>query len=120
MTHPWVITDEHGNCVGSFIFPDGQKRTVTLESVLWNRGNKTLLTIFVTPAWAALMLTGSRARLFSPTQPRSITRDIFADRAGNFWLATWEGVVRYDGKTFVNFTIKENLRRYHVFFSFRG
>ena len=30
LTHPWVVTDEHGKAVGLY-FPDGQKRTVTLE-----------------------------------------------------------------------------------------
>ena len=30
LTHPWVVTDAHGKAVGLY-FPDGQKRTVTLE-----------------------------------------------------------------------------------------
>jgi ligand-binding sensor domain-containing protein len=46
--------------------------------------------------------------------PRSITRSVIQDRAGNFWLATWEGIVRYDGNEFINYTTKENLIRYHV------
>ena len=47
--------------------------------------------------------------------PNSITRNIMQDTKGNIWLATWEGIIRYDGNTFTNFTIKENLRRFHVF-----
>ncbi|MFS4492186.1 two-component regulator propeller domain-containing protein [Maribacter sp. 2308TA10-17] len=47
--------------------------------------------------------------------PNSITRNILQDRNGNIWFATWEGIIKYDGKTFTNFTNKENLRRFHVF-----
>ena len=47
--------------------------------------------------------------------PRSITRNVLEDKAGNIWLATWQGIVRYDGKLFTNFTLKEGLRRFHVF-----
>ena len=47
--------------------------------------------------------------------PISITRNAIEDREGNIWLATWEGIMRYDGKTFTNFTNKDSLRRYHVF-----
>jgi len=47
--------------------------------------------------------------------PSSITRNMIQDRDGNIWLATWEGILRYDGETFTNFTNKEGLRRFHVF-----
>ena len=47
--------------------------------------------------------------------PSSITRNIMQDRKGNIWLASWEGIMRYDGTSFTNFTNKERLRRYHVF-----
>lgn len=47
--------------------------------------------------------------------PASITRNIIQDRNGDIWLATWEGILRYDGKTFTNFTNKNFLREYHVF-----
>ncbi|WP_187271008.1 ligand-binding sensor domain-containing protein [Neolewinella aurantiaca] len=59
---------------------------------------------------------------FSPTAsvssefgPKSITRNIIQDRNGDVWLATWEGIIRYDGTSFTNFTNKDRLRRYHVF-----
>lgn len=51
----------------------------------------------------------------SPHGPRNITRNVLQDRKGNIWLATWEGIMRYDGKSFTNFTNKLGLRRYHVF-----
>jgi hypothetical protein len=47
--------------------------------------------------------------------PRRITRSITRDKAGNLWFASWDGIVRYDGKLFTNFTLKEGLRRFHVF-----
>jgi len=47
--------------------------------------------------------------------PHNITRNILHDRKGNIWFATWQGIIRYDGKVFTNYTLKENLRRYHVF-----
>jgi hypothetical protein len=36
--------------------------------------------------------------------PNNITRTIEQDRQGNIWLASWEGVFRYDGKSFTNIT----------------
>lgn len=47
--------------------------------------------------------------------PFSITRNILQDKNGNIWLATWQGIMRYDGKLFTNFTLKEGLKRFHVF-----
>jgi ligand-binding sensor domain-containing protein len=36
--------------------------------------------------------------------PQSITRNVLQDKKGNIWMATWEGLIRYDGKSFQNFT----------------
>lgn len=47
--------------------------------------------------------------------PTSIVRNILQDSKGNIWLATWLGIIHYDGKTFTNFTNKEGLRRFRVF-----
>lgn len=47
--------------------------------------------------------------------PISITRNILQAKNGDFWFATWQGVMRYDGKQFINYTLKENLRHFHVF-----
>ena len=38
--------------------------------------------------------------------PNSIVRSIIQDRKGNIWIASWEGVFRYDGKSFTNITSK--------------
>lgn len=53
--------------------------------------------------------------LSSTMGPKSITRNVLQDRHGGFWLATWNGILRYDGKTFTNVTTKEGLRRYRAF-----
>ena len=47
--------------------------------------------------------------------PSSITRNITQDQAGNIWLATWEGILRYDGSSFTNVTNQYGLRRFGVF-----
>jgi len=49
------------------------------------------------------------------TGPQSITRNIIQDGNGQFWFATWEGLVVYDGKEFTNLTNKHKLSRYRVF-----
>lgn len=36
--------------------------------------------------------------------PNSIVRNMVQDGDGNIWMATWEGVFRYDGKSFTNVT----------------
>ena len=51
----------------------------------------------------------------SDTGPQVITRNVLQDRKGGFWLATWNGVVHFDGSTFTNVTFKEKLRRYRAF-----
>src|SRR6266446_3852223 len=47
--------------------------------------------------------------------PHSITRNLLLDKNGNLWFASWEGVIRYDGKLFTNVTLKAGLRHFHVF-----
>lgn len=51
----------------------------------------------------------------SATGPRNITRNILQDKQGNIWLATWEGLIKYDGQIFTNVTNIEGLRRFRVF-----
>ncbi len=47
--------------------------------------------------------------------PHSITRNVLQDKNGIIWLATWEGIISYDGKQFTNLTLKEGLKQIHVF-----
>ena len=49
------------------------------------------------------------------TGPRSITRALLEDRRGDVWLASWEGIVRFDGEEFTNHTNADRLRRFRVF-----
>lgn len=44
--------------------------------------------------------------------PTSIVRTIKQDRNGNIWLASWEGIFRYDGKSFTNITSKVSSARF--------
>lgn len=52
---------------------------------------------------------------FAAHGPRNITRNMLQDAKGNYWFASWEGVICYDGKRFTNITLKEGFRHFHVF-----
>jgi ligand-binding sensor domain-containing protein len=51
----------------------------------------------------------------SSLAPISITRDIVEDRNGNIWIMSFQGIIKYDGKVFTNYTLKENLIHFHMF-----
>lgn len=53
--------------------------------------------------------------IFSNTGPQVITRNVLQDSKGGFWLATWSGIIRYDGTTFTNVTNKEGLTHHRAF-----
>ncbi|MEO6282044.1 MAG: two-component regulator propeller domain-containing protein [Dyadobacter sp.] len=42
----------------------------------------------------------------APTVPKTITRTIKQDSKGNIWIAAFDGIFRYDGKSFANITSK--------------
>lgn len=44
--------------------------------------------------------------------PNSIVRTIRQDRKGNIWIASWEGIFKYDGKSFTNVTAKVSSARF--------
>lgn len=44
--------------------------------------------------------------------PKTITRNIIQDRKGNIWVAAFDGIFRYDGKSFTNITGKAGLVRF--------
>jgi ligand-binding sensor domain-containing protein len=44
--------------------------------------------------------------------PKSIVRTIKQDRKGNIWIASWEGIFKYDGKSFTNITSKVSSARF--------
>ena len=44
--------------------------------------------------------------------PKGIVRTIKQDRKGNIWMASWEGVFKYDGKSFTNVISKMSSARF--------
>src|SRR5689334_1073177 len=50
---------------------------------------------------------------FSVHGPQCIVRDVLQDKNGNIWLASWQGIIKYDGKVFTNYTLKESLIHFH-------
>jgi len=44
--------------------------------------------------------------------PSHLVRAIIQDRKGNIWMASWEGIIRYDGKSFTNITSKVTSARF--------
>ena len=44
--------------------------------------------------------------------PDSIVRTIKQDRKGTIWITSWEGVFKYDGKSFTNITTKASSARF--------
>ncbi|MDB5060533.1 MAG: histidine kinase [Mucilaginibacter sp.] len=44
--------------------------------------------------------------------PNSIVRTIIQDRKGNIWIAAFDGIFRYDGKSFTNVTSKVSSARF--------
>ena len=51
----------------------------------------------------------------SPYHPSNIVRFIQQDKKGNIWMASWTGIVKYDGKVFTNYMLKESLIPFHTF-----
>jgi len=54
----------------------------------------------------------SETKDVSTSGPKLITRNITQDRKGNIWIASWQGIFRYDGKSFTNITSKVSSARY--------
>lgn len=48
----------------------------------------------------------------APKGPQSITRTIITAQNGDVYIASWEGVFRYDGSQFVNITAEESASRF--------
>jgi hypothetical protein len=44
--------------------------------------------------------------------PNNTTRNIIQDRKGNIWIAAFDGIFRYDGKSFTNITSKVSSARF--------
>lgn len=55
------------------------------------------------------------AEVVSSTAPSVITRNVLQDKNGDIWLATFEGIVRYNGKEFINQSNKYSLWKERAF-----
>jgi ligand-binding sensor domain-containing protein len=44
--------------------------------------------------------------------PNTITRHVTQDRNGNIWIASWDGIFRYNGTSFTNITSKVSTARF--------
>jgi ligand-binding sensor domain-containing protein len=50
--------------------------------------------------------------VITSTGPNHITRNIIQDKKGNIWIAAFDGIFRYDGKSFTNITSKVSSARF--------
>jgi ligand-binding sensor domain-containing protein len=57
-------------------------------------------------------IKSERASVITSAGPTLITRNIIQDRRGNIWIASWQGVFRYDGKSFTNITMGVSSARF--------
>jgi ligand-binding sensor domain-containing protein len=79
------------------------------------------LLMFVSCTWCAGQNTtnlpkdkgkSDTADIISSHGPSRITRNIIQDRNGNIWIAAFDGIFRYDGKSFTNITSKVSSARF--------
>ena len=50
--------------------------------------------------------------VITSTAPNNTTRNIIQDRKGNIWMAAFDGIFQYDGKSFTNITGKVSSARF--------
>ena len=53
--------------------------------------------------------------LISTFGPKSISRNMIQTRDGSVWIACWQGIIQFDGEKYINYTLKEGLKKFHVF-----
>lgn len=57
--------------------------------------------------------TGYETKVISaPNAPSGIVRTIKQDKKGSIWIASWQGVIKYDGNAFLNITNKVSTARF--------
>jgi ligand-binding sensor domain-containing protein len=47
--------------------------------------------------------------------PDNISRDLLQDKNENIWIASWQGLILYNGKKFTNLTLKKALKHFRFF-----
>jgi ligand-binding sensor domain-containing protein len=50
--------------------------------------------------------------IVNPPGPKLITRNIIQDKKGNIWIAAFDGIFRYDGRSFTDITSKVSSARF--------
>jgi ligand-binding sensor domain-containing protein len=59
-----------------------------------------------------IIINSETKGVITPYGPKWITRNIIQDRNGNIWIAAFDGIFRYDGKSFTNITSKVSSARF--------
>jgi ligand-binding sensor domain-containing protein len=59
-----------------------------------------------------IIINSETKGVITPHGPKWITRNIIQDRKGNIWIAAFDGIFRYDGKSFTNITSKVSSARF--------
>jgi ligand-binding sensor domain-containing protein len=59
-----------------------------------------------------IIINSENKGVISSHGPKWITRNIIQDRKGNIWIAAFDGIFRYDGKSFINITSKVTSARF--------
>jgi ligand-binding sensor domain-containing protein len=53
--------------------------------------------------------------MISKFGPTSISRNMVQACDGSVWIACWQGIIQFDGEKYINHTLKEGLKKFHVF-----
>ena len=85
-----------------------KERNIEISGVVGRR----MMTALGAEVDAYLSLTPT---VLSEIGPQVITRNTIEASNGDIWLASWHGVIRYDGTHFINVTKTEGLRSYRAF-----
>ena len=59
-----------------------------------------------------IIITSENKGVITSYGPKWITRNVIQDRQGNIWIASFDGIFRYDGKLFLNITSKVTSARF--------
>jgi ligand-binding sensor domain-containing protein len=59
-----------------------------------------------------IIINSETKGVVTPYGPKWITRNVIQDRQGNIWIASFDGIFRYDGKSFLNITSKVTSARF--------
>lgn len=64
------------------------------------------------PKGKIIMINPETKGVITSHGPKVITRNIIQDRKGNIWMAAFDGIFKYDGKSFINITSKVSSARF--------